>query len=124
MTHPRATWRNRKVVELAKAGNRPGVIVALLAEQGVVVDVTLVYQALVNARKNGEDIPRFSTLGLSTDGGARALISAELRMQLARHADARKITVSELARRLLTVAAKDKLVDGILDDGFTAEPPP
>lgn len=57
---------------------------------------------------------------ISDKGAIRVRITKTAYSQLTRHAVQRRLTVEELAGRLLDAIASDNLVDAVIDDGRRA----
>ncbi|WP_296763052.1 hypothetical protein [Sediminimonas sp.] len=113
MGKSRIAHRDR-ILDLARQGHPPREISEMLGLGGKTVS-----DLLSRERRKGADIPFFKTG--PTAGRTRFVILDPpdgLRDALIPHAEARGITVSELAGALLqTAVAHDDLVDAILDDG-------
>lgn len=87
--------------EIAPAGNRD-----------------LVYSVLREARRRGEDIPRFTGGGKGRPAGWKLLrLEPEVIVRLTPGAEARGISVKQMIADLLDVIASENLADAILDDG-------
>ncbi|RBO54047.1 hypothetical protein DSD19_06175 [Rhodovulum sp. BSW8] len=104
-----------EAIARAKAGIPPRV---LAAEYGVAPRV--LHQMLKDARRAGEDIPRFANgaPALSPDMTRMTCrIGRATRAALVPAAQARGLSVAELAGALLAAIAEGALVDAVLDDG-------
>ena len=103
-----------RILDLACKGHPPREISAMMGMDANTVSGLLCYE-----RRKGNAIPHFKT-GPGLVGHTRFVIldpPRGLRDALIPHAEARGVTVSELAGALLKTLARDDLVDAILDDG-------
>ncbi|HAW49187.1 MAG TPA: hypothetical protein DCX34_18470 [Roseovarius sp.] len=102
------------VLRLAKARVRPGHIAKELG-----VTRQRVYMRIGWLRRNGEDIPEFPRGPLhrtKTREPRLSRLPGDVKHRLAEIAEARGQSIGQFATRLLTVIARDDLVDAILDD--------
>jgi hypothetical protein len=115
---PAIVARNARIIAMARQGIRPNRIAILMKVAPNIVSVTL-----WQARQDGVAIPSFGTAGrkkgLGADAAAVALanLGEETRARLTEAGAARGIGAAETARRLLTIVARDGLIDAVLDDG-------
>jgi len=88
----------------------------IAAELGL--DSNQVSCLLYYERQKGRDIPR-ARRGGSLKGQRFVIVDPprRLRQRLVPHAEARGLTVSQLAGAILDIAAEHGLIDAILDDG-------
>ncbi len=101
----------KQVVDMAIKGVRPAEIATRTG-----LSINTIYCDLSAARKDGVDIPKFTTgraRGLSK--GRRVTLSVPRSLEA--QAILRGINTGQLAELLLARIASDNLVDAILDDG-------
>ncbi len=107
--------RRETVIELALKGILPRDIAARTG-----LSLNTVYSDLREARRKGQNIPRFVG-GLRTGESRAQFVSFQLRLEdtrtLEAHAGARGMSVQTLAKRLLERIERDDLVTAVLDDG-------
>ena len=115
-----ATDINVCIVALARDGLPPAAIERAL---GGAVSRQFIYWILSRARAEGVSIPHFPTRdarslapAVSPYGACRISVPYETLTRLQPAAITRRISVSELVRRLLCVIARDGLADSVLDD--------
>ena len=103
--------RDREIIRRAVAGEARAQTAAALG-----TDLPEVYAVLAQARKRGIDIPRVTSPG-RPKGSKWLAVDGDTARGLAPAADARGITATELAARLLAVCAEEPvLIDNILED--------
>lgn len=106
----------REIARLAKEGVRPGHIATTLG-----VSRQRVYMRIGWLRRVGEDIPKFPRgrppCAAKTGAHLRCRLPDDVTERIASCAEARGQSIGQFATRLLTVIARDGLVDAILDDG-------
>lgn len=110
------------IVAQAKAGIGPRQI---QRQAGFPVSRSGVYNVLSAARKRGEPIGLFPKNRKLADahGVFRIVIwESGIGQAIAAAAEARRITVSELLKRLVETAVADRMIDAILDDGRDSAP--
>lgn len=104
------------VVDLAMKGTAPPDISMLLG-----LTMTAVYQHLHKARSNGAAIPKFQRATSKGRNGDHVYVAQDTRELLLSAAQARGISTTLLASKLVRVAAEARLIDSILDDGVTSD---
>lgn len=108
-----ATFRIR-AIEMAKRGVRPALIAEIIEVEPVVI-----HQLLKDARRAGEDIPRFAggpVPGRGVPHQMRLRVDPACFDRLDRAAEARGITRPVLCARLIEVITAEDLIDSVLDD--------
>ena len=108
-----------RIVALAKRGIRPARIFDLVGDAR---NLTQVYKTIGHARRIDPSIPSFRTARTSEVGPKvrnqfAVELPADLLLDLAPHAEKRRLTAKELAIALITVVVREDLVDATLDDG-------
>lgn len=105
-----------KVVGMAVDGMAPADIAMCLG-----LTMSAVYQHLHKARRSGKDIPTYHSATSKGRNGDHAYVSQDTRERLLSAAQARGISTTLLASKIVRVAAETGLIDGILDDGVTSD---
>ena len=101
-----------KVIEMAIAGNPPAEI-----RRVTKYPKGYIYNTLSNARRRGEDIPRFANNGGPGTDLCRVSVPRVLLCRLEAPARKRGLNVRELAQQLLERIVVDDLFNAVLDDG-------
>lgn len=113
MSALKMTARDR-VVQMALGGTPPREIARKTG-----LSVNTIYSDLSWARKNGVDLPHFTT-GAERRSGTRVVnVPDHILAALSHAALARGVSTPKLVERLLTAIARDDLVEAVLDDGET-----
>ena len=109
------TSMTRRIIQLGEEGLSPADIQRELRT----ANIRTIYSALSYARRRGADIPRYSgrkkapTVEITPDAVA---FPPSVLADMKPAADARGITVEQLARKLIANVVEDGLIDAVLDD--------
>lgn len=121
MPHPTPSGMVFEIIKMAESGLPPVEIERRVRS----VSRTTIYSILAHARKAGRTIPRFPPRKYKYNEAVAiirlAVWDSEMMAALDKARTPRKLSRTELVRRLLQQACDDRMIDAILDDGIKSD---